>query len=81
MQQEDPQPTADGLPPVQEFYRDPLGSRGLSANSPLVLVLVLSEAVLVLGLADGRRIAMRFEKLAVHYLGMVTLASILVWLA
>jgi transposase len=28
-----------------------------------------------------RRIAMRFEKLAAHFLAMVTLASILVWLA
>jgi len=28
-----------------------------------------------------RRIAMRFEKLAMHYLAMVTLASIVVWLA
>ena len=29
----------------------------------------------------NRRIAMRFEKLAAHYLAMVTLAAILVWLA
>ena len=27
-----------------------------------------------------RRVAMRFEKLAAHYLAMVTLASVLVWL-
>ena len=28
-----------------------------------------------------RRVAMRFEKLAAHYLAMVTIASVLVWLA
>jgi len=29
----------------------------------------------------NRRIALRFEKLAAHYLAMVTLAALLVWLA
>lgn len=29
----------------------------------------------------NRRIAMRFEKLAAHYLAMVTIAALLVWLA
>ena len=29
----------------------------------------------------NRRIAMRFEKLAAHYLAMVTIAAVLVWLA
>lgn len=29
----------------------------------------------------NRRIAMRFEKLATHYLAMVTIAAMLVWLA
>jgi transposase len=29
----------------------------------------------------NRRVAMRFEKLAVHYLAMVMIAAVLVWLA
>jgi transposase len=29
----------------------------------------------------NRRVAMRFEKLAIHFLAMVTLAAVLVWLA
>jgi transposase len=29
----------------------------------------------------NRRIAMRFEKLAIHFLAMVTMAAVLVWLA
>lgn len=32
-------------------------------------------------LKRNRRVAMRFEKLATHFLGMVTLASILLWTA
>jgi len=43
------------------------------------------ERALIEGLLQkikrNRRIAMRFEKLALHFLAMVTIAAVLVWLA
>jgi transposase len=46
---------------------------------------VYKERALVEGffqkIKRNRRIAMRFEKLAVHYLAMATIAALLVWLA